>query len=55
MKTNNLIYILSLIILAASIFLVVVYPNSSRMHLIAGFLTVIGFSLNIGGFVMKNR
>ncbi len=55
MKTNNLIYILSLIILAVTIFLVVVYPNSGRMNLIAGVLTIIGFALNIIGFVMKKN
>ncbi|MHC1703945.1 MAG: hypothetical protein AB9846_08555 [Tenuifilaceae bacterium] len=55
MKTNNLIYILSLIFLAGSVFLVVTYPNSGRIYLIAGGLTLIGFALNILGFVMKNN
>lgn len=53
MKTYNLIYIISLIVLAVSIILVVGYPNSGRIHLIAGALTAIGFALNIAGFTMK--
>lgn len=55
MKTYNLIYTLSLVILAASILLVVIYPNSGRFHLIAGGLALIGFPLNIAAFIMKKR
>jgi hypothetical protein len=53
MKTNNLIYILSLIIIATAIFLIVVYENTGRIQLIAGGLTLGGFLLNIAGFVLK--
>ena len=48
-----LLYIFSLIILVVSIVLVVLYPNSGRMGLIAGGLTPIGFILNIASFVLK--
>ena len=53
MKTNNLLYILSIIILIASIFLVVEYQDSGRTQFIAGILTMIGFAMNIVGFVIK--
>ena len=55
MKTNSLLYIISLIILVVSIVLVVEYQNSGRIQLIAGLLTMIGFALNITGFAMKKR
>lgn len=55
MKANNLIYILSLIIFAVIIFLIVAYPNSGRNHLIAGILTIVGFTLNIVGYAMKTK
>ena len=43
MKINNLLYILSLIILLGSIYLAVEYQNSGRIQFIAGILTMIGF------------
>jgi uncharacterized membrane protein len=55
MRTNNLLYIISLVILTASIFLVVEYQNSQRLQGIAGLLTIIGFAMNITGFAMKKR
>jgi hypothetical protein len=55
MKTNSLLYIISLIILVVSIVLVVEYQNSGRIQLIAGLLTMIGFAMNITGFAMKKR
>ena len=55
MKTNSLLYIISLIILVASIVLVVEYQDSGRIQLIAGLLTMIGFAMNITGFAMKKR
>jgi len=55
MKTNNLLYIISLVILIGSIFLVVEYQNSGRIQVIAGLLTIIGFAMNITGFAMKKR
>ena len=53
MKTKYLLYIASIIFLAGSMYLLVVYPNSGRMNMIAGTLAFIGFPLNIGGFAMK--
>jgi len=55
MKTNNLLYIISLVILIGSIFLAVEYQNSGRIQVIAGLLTIIGFAMNITGFAMKKR
>jgi membrane-bound ClpP family serine protease len=55
MKTNNLLYFISLFILIGSIFLVVEYQNSGRIQLIAGLLTMIGLAMNIIGFAMKKR
>ena len=53
MKTKYLLYIASIIFLAGSMYLLVVYPNSGKMNMIAGTLAFIGFPLNIGGFAMK--
>ena len=51
---QKLIYPLSLLSLAASMFLIVNYPDSGRMNMIAGALFTIGFALNVVGyFVMK--
>ncbi len=55
MKTKNLLYISSIIILIGSIFLVIEYQNSQRIQGIAELLTVIGFAMNIIGFAMKTR
>ena len=55
MKTKNLLYIISLVILIGSIVLVVEYQNSGRIQVIAGLLTIIGFAMNITGFAMKKR
>ncbi len=53
MKTNNLLYILSIIILIASIFLVVEYQDSGRTQFIAGILTMLGLGMNIVAFAIK--
>lgn len=55
MKTSILIYTIGLILIAASIALVVLNPDSGQTQLIAGGLTVIGFPLNIAGFAMKKK
>lgn len=55
MNAKNLIYILSLIIIAVSIFLIIEYSNSNRISLVAGITTMIGFCLNIAGFLMPNK
>ena len=50
---KNFIYISSLILIGISIFLLVEYPNSGRMSLIAGAMTFVGFALNIAGYVLN--
>jgi len=55
MKTNVLLYIFSLVILTIAILMVVLYPEINRVQAIAGGLTMVGFSLNIAGFVLKKR
>ncbi len=56
MKINNLIYACGLLLIAASILLILSYPDSNRAYLIAGVLAFIGFPLNIVGYSMeKNR
>ena len=53
---KNLIYISSLILIGISIILLIEYPNSGRMNLIAGAITFLGFTLNIAGYSLnKNR
>lgn len=53
---HRLIYPLSLVILATAVYLILNFPESGRMNLIAGGLITIGFVLNIVGyFVMKSR
>lgn len=51
-------YFLSLLILAISIFLLIEFPESNRLNMIAGILTAVGFGFNITGFLMlfdKNK
>ncbi len=55
MKTNISIYIISLVALIAGIILAVENPDSDRMQMIAGGLTVLGFTLNILGFMLRIR
>jgi hypothetical protein len=55
MKTNNLLYILSIIILIASIFLAVEYQDSGRIQFIAGILTMLGLGMNIVAFAIKKQ
>jgi hypothetical protein len=52
---KNSIYITSLIILLVSVFLMIQYPDSGRMNLIAGGLFPIGFILNVLGFRMQHK
>ena len=54
-KMKNGIYISSLILIGISIFLLVEYPNSGKMSLIAGAITFIGFALNIAGYVLNKK
>lgn len=52
---KNLIYILSLILIGISIFLLIEYPNSGRMSLIAGIIIFLGFPLNIAGYALNKK
>ena len=52
---KNSVYITSLVFIAISIVLIIEYPNSGRMQLIAGGLVFLGFALNIAGFSLKNK
>ena len=54
MKASILFYIISLVILATAIFMAVEYP-SNQVQSTAGGLTLIGFSLNVTGYLLKNR
>jgi len=54
MKASILFYIICLIVLAGVIFMIVEY-RSSQVEMLAGGLTMIGFSLNIAGYLMKKK
>jgi hypothetical protein len=54
-KMKNGIYILSLILIGISIFLLIEYPNSGRISLIAGAMIFIGFALNIAGYALNTK
>lgn len=51
MSKKNLLYILSLFLIAFSFFLILNYPESGRMNMIAGATICIGFCLNIAAFL----
>jgi len=55
MKTINFLYAISLVILAAAIYMVVVYPGNGMLQTLAGALTLIGFVFNIVTYVFKRR
>jgi hypothetical protein len=55
MKTNNLLYILSLVVFLGSIFLAVEYQDSGRIQFIAGILTMLGLGMNIVAFAIKKQ
>ena len=50
---KNIIYISSLLIILVSVFLMIQYPDSGRLNLIAGALFPIGIVLNLAGFRMQ--
>lgn len=52
---KNLIYVSSLILIGILIFLLVEYPNSGRMSLIAGVIIFLGFALNIAGYLLNKK
>ena len=53
MNQKNTLYIISLILLATVIFLIVEFPESNRINLIAGIISMFGFALNVTAFLMK--
>ena len=53
MKISIFIYTAGLILIAMCILLMLHYPDSNRFQMIAGSLILVGFLLNITGFVMK--
>lgn len=52
---QKLIYPISLLIIGIALFLLVNYPDSGRMTMIAGGLFTLGFSLNIVGYVVMKK
>lgn len=52
---KNLVYVTSLVFIIISIVLIIEYPNSGRIQLIAGGLISLGFALNIAGFSLKHK
>ena len=52
---KNVVYLMSLLILGISIFLIIEYPNWQRMQLIAGVLIAVGFIANIIGYSTKQK
>ena len=53
MNKKNILYITSLILLAIAIFLIIEFPESNRLSLIAGVLIMFGFSFNLIAFLYK--
>tara|TARA_R110000868_G_C10804071_1_gene757353 strand:+ start:384 stop:560 length:177 start_codon:yes stop_codon:yes gene_type:complete len=49
---KNTIYVLSLVLLLTSTFLLIEYPDSGRLGLIAGFLFFLAIVCNIYGFAL---
>jgi|GEM_PF-367732 len=49
---KNLLYILSLVLIMLSIFIILELPESGRMALIAGTSAMAGFILNIVSFIL---
>lgn len=52
---KNILYIISIILIAISIILILEFPDSQRMNLIAGFSTILGFIVNASAFFMSNK
>ena len=52
---KNTLYIISLILLAIAIFLIIEFPESNGLNLIAGVITMFGFSLNVAAFLYKKQ
>ena len=54
MKVIIILYIISLIFIVTSMLLVLEYPNSGRIQVIAGALASSGIILNIIAFILKS-
>ena len=52
---QKIIYPLSLLMFGVVMFLVVNYPESGRMNLIAGALFTLGITLNIVGYLIMKK
>lgn len=52
---KNTFFITGLILILASILLLIQFPDSGRMSLIAGMILPIGLTLNVLGFVLKPK
>ena len=52
---QKIIYPLSLLMFGIVMFLVVNYPESGRMNLIAGALFTLGITLNIVGYLIMKK
>lgn len=55
MKTHQILYVLSIVILLGILMILINFPNSNKAALIAGAFTFIGFGLNIAGYTLKNK
>jgi hypothetical protein len=55
MKKITLFYILSLILIIASIYIIIEHQDSNRMQLFAGLFITIGMSFNIVAFASKRE
>ena len=55
MNKKNILYVISLILLAIAIFLIIEFPESNRLSLIAGVITMFGFSLNMVAFLSRKQ
>jgi len=52
---KNILYIISIILISISIILILQFPDSQRMNLIAGFSTILGFIVNASAFFMSKK
>ena len=55
MNKKNILYVISLILLAIAIFLIIEFPESNRLSLIAGVITMFGFSFNVAAFLFRKQ
>ncbi len=53
MKIKTILYIISIIFIVTSMLLVVEFPNSGRMNVIAGVIAPLGIILNIAACILS--